>query len=867
MKKAAVATPNLHLKEARELRGWSQKYVAEQIGADRYYLSRWEHGTASPSPFYRQKLCALFNKNAQELGLVPQKVSRSALALPDLPQASQTPITLPASVAASSPIHDPMLPSPLPAIAKPIGREEPLNRLRQRFCAGEGVVLASVNGLPGVGKTTIAVELAHDAAVQDHFRDGVLWAGLGPAPDVFAIMNHWGTLLGIPALQAAKLKSIEDWSRTLRASIGQRHILMVIDDAWRIEAALAFKFGGPHCAYLVTTRFPQIAQHFASAAGEVLVLHELNGADGLALLTRLAPEVVSSEPANANALVQAVGGLPLALTLMGRYLRTQMHSGQPRRIRTALERLQSADERLRLTESLALLERPPGLTSDTPLSLQTVIAVSDRQLDEPEQQALRALSLFPAKPNSFSEEAALAVSTAPVEVLDTLSDAGLLESNGPGRYTLHQTIADYAQAHRHDLTSYERMANYFAIYVEQHEKDFDELEQELPNILAALDVAHSHEQHESLVRCFNALFPFLFTRGLYAQQAGFHVEWVVNAARHLADEALLAEALLHQGKATYKQGNYAQAEACLQEARVVAQKVADAKLLSEILMALGVLARFRISLDLAESYLEESLAFAQQANIPKLLSMVLANLGNVYSDRGRYMDAEAYNQRGLEIARATGDREETVQFLINVSTIAILQGHYARGESIGQEALVLAREIGFLDAISVILTNLGGAALELKDYAKAEAYISEALEVARRIEDTKVISANLGSLGNLAVLQGQYEQAASYLQEALQIARRVGDIWLISAVLLECGELSLQQASIKEASEAFQEALTVSARGNQEVVASALYGLARVAAAQGDATEARRLGQESLGIFESMGNRMKDKVRAWLQKE
>jgi tetratricopeptide (TPR) repeat protein/transcriptional regulator with XRE-family HTH domain len=863
MKKAAVATPNLHLKEARELRGWSQKYVAGQIGADRYYLSRWEHGIASPSPYYRQKLCALFDKNAQELGLVSQKLRQSSASVPDAPQPPQMADILPALVTASGPIHDPMLPSPLPTSAKPIGREEQLQRLRQRFCAGEGIVLASVNGLPGVGKTTLAVELAHDEAVQAHYRDGVLWAGLGPTPDVFAIMSHWGTLLGIPALQAAKLKRIEDWSRTLRAMIGQGRFLMIIDDAWRIEAALAFKIGGPHCAYLVTTRFPQIAQHFAG--GEALVLHELSGVEGLALLTRLAPEVVTSEPANARTLVQAVGGLPLALTLMGRYLRTQMHGGQPRRIRTALERFLSADERLRLTESLPLLERPPGLASDTPLSLQTVIAVSDRQLDEPEQQALRALSLFPAKPNSFSEEAAIAVSAAPVEVLDTLSDAGLLESSGPGRYTLHQTIADYAQARRNDSSNYERMANYFAVYVEQHEKDFDELEQELPNIFAALEVAHSHKQDEGLVRCVNALFHFLFTRGLYAQEADVHVARAVSAARRLADAALLAEALLHQGKATYKQGNYAQAEVCLQEARAVAQEVADAKLLSEILMVLGVLARFRTSLDLAESYLEESLALAQQAHAPQLLSTVLANLGSVYSDRGRYADAETYNQQGLAIARANGDRGETVQFLINLSSIAILQGHYAQGESSGQAALTLARELGFLDAICVILTNMGGTALELKDYVKAEAYISEALEVARRIEDTKLVSVGLASLGNLAVLQGNFERATPYLQEALQIARRVGDMWLLSAVLLECGELYLHQNSISDASAVFQEALTVSALGNQEVVASALYGLARAAAAQGDAAEARRLGRESLDLFESMGNRMKDKVKAWLQ--
>ncbi len=73
MKKALKGNPNQQLKAERELRGWSQKYVADQIGADHYYLSRWEHGTSFPSPYYRSKLCLLFGKNAKELGLLREE--------------------------------------------------------------------------------------------------------------------------------------------------------------------------------------------------------------------------------------------------------------------------------------------------------------------------------------------------------------------------------------------------------------------------------------------------------------------------------------------------------------------------------------------------------------------------------------------------------------------------------------------------------------------------------------------------------------------------------------------------------------------------------------------------------------------------
>src|SRR6516162_7027651 len=62
---------NHALRRERELRGWSQGYVAERIGAPSpSYISRWERGVTIPMPYYREKLCRLFGKDAQELGFV-----------------------------------------------------------------------------------------------------------------------------------------------------------------------------------------------------------------------------------------------------------------------------------------------------------------------------------------------------------------------------------------------------------------------------------------------------------------------------------------------------------------------------------------------------------------------------------------------------------------------------------------------------------------------------------------------------------------------------------------------------------------------------------------------------------------------------
>lgn len=57
------------LKEERMQRGWSQARVAELIGTDAGNVSRWERGRSSPSPYFRERLCHLYEKKAQELGL------------------------------------------------------------------------------------------------------------------------------------------------------------------------------------------------------------------------------------------------------------------------------------------------------------------------------------------------------------------------------------------------------------------------------------------------------------------------------------------------------------------------------------------------------------------------------------------------------------------------------------------------------------------------------------------------------------------------------------------------------------------------------------------------------------------------------
>ncbi|GCE50835.1 putative membrane protein [Thermosporothrix hazakensis] len=65
------------LRREREKRGWSQARVAEQIGTEAVNVSRWERGYATPSPYFREKLCLLFGKDARELGFLENEEKNS----------------------------------------------------------------------------------------------------------------------------------------------------------------------------------------------------------------------------------------------------------------------------------------------------------------------------------------------------------------------------------------------------------------------------------------------------------------------------------------------------------------------------------------------------------------------------------------------------------------------------------------------------------------------------------------------------------------------------------------------------------------------------------------------------------------------
>ena len=824
--------PNHQLRHEREQRGWSQQKVAEAVGTTARTVSRWELGLSRPYPYFREQLCALFGKNVTELGLLSEndpviEPVHVAKASGDSGQEDSLLVKEGANGSRSHfpDIYDPAIPPSLAGQSELVGREDLLEQIKHQLQVGEQVALTALNGLPGVGKTALAIALATDPDIKARFRDGILWAGLGPGADMQGLLHHWGLLLGLVHEDMMKLQDMRAWAIALRRAIGQRRMLLVIDDAWRLEDALALQVGGPLCSYIVTTRLASLAAQIAN--DEVVFVPELNEEDGITLLNRFRPEIVQQEPETARELVNLVGGLPLAQVLMGRYLHTQAVSKQPGRLQRAVEQLRSTEHRLRLAIPALALSRPSSPAVESSWSLQAAIAVSDQQLDPQARKALRALSVFPAKPNSFSEDAALAVARVPVEVLDSLSDSGLLESWDRGYYTLHQTIADYARSQLDDQSAYENLIDYYIDYVEENWENFSALAIENTNIVAALEVAYQRKMQEKYVRLFSA-FSRLFLRLGQIDVYERHVQRAYEAAQSVADVDGMMHVLFHLANLQDKRGEYEKGEGNVQRALKLARQHAPDHPMLGLTYATGCrLALSKCDYRLAEERANTALRLGLQRQDKLVTQFAYAALAWTAGSVGKYQELEYYAQEILKRARQDNSHEFLCFGLLFLGQKKISEGEYDKAQEYAQECLDRANDINY------------------------DEFACQALELLSQSER----------------LQGKHQQAHEHAEEGLVRAQRNNIVRLAATMQIVLGEALLARKRIKEAEAVFREAQRTTPETLVRLHAMALYGLARVEAAKGNLPAARTYGEESLKTLTEIGHYERESVSKFMQRE
>jgi transcriptional regulator with XRE-family HTH domain len=213
-KKARQAKRNALLRRARQARGWSQEQVAQTLDTEVQNISRWETGVAKPKPDTIQKLCTLFGKSPQELGFLQEHPT-------------------PQPYHPSAPVYDYAIPVHFDDPRDFVGRDRLLREIEQSLRSSQHVTLSALYGLPGVGKTALAVALAHNTNVRECFTGGVLWAGLGKQPNIVGVLSRWGKQLGMNDADMEKLNTPDSWAGAIRAAIAERRMLIVLDDAWR----------------------------------------------------------------------------------------------------------------------------------------------------------------------------------------------------------------------------------------------------------------------------------------------------------------------------------------------------------------------------------------------------------------------------------------------------------------------------------------------------------------------------------------------------------------------------------------------------------------------------------------------------------
>lgn len=272
----------------------------------------------------------------------------------------------------------------------------------------------AIDGMPGVGKTSLAVHVAHRVAPT--FPDGGLYLdlhGFTPGHEPLEPQAALGRLLG--ALDVAHPPdSAAERAALWRSELSRRRVLVVLDNAVDAEQLRPLLPGAGKSAVLVTSR-----QRLVSLDGVPPVsLEPLAGNDAARLFGRAAGLALTEEEAVGQVLRQC-GGLPLALRMAGARLRHR-----PGWTVAVLA------ERLR----------------DNASRFDSVFGMSLQQLDAGQRRVFRLLGVLPGA--DFDAAAAGALADMPSDrlgaVLEELVDAHLLQEISPGRYRMHDLIRQYA---------------------------------------------------------------------------------------------------------------------------------------------------------------------------------------------------------------------------------------------------------------------------------------------------------------------------------------------------------------------------------------------------------------------------------------
>ncbi len=736
--------------------------------------------------------------------------------------------------------------------ARFLGREPLMDNLVARLLA-DGAPAVAVYGLPGVGKSSVAVMLAHHKRLLAHFSDGILWAGLGLTPDLPSLLLRWATALEIDISQ---LRTDGEKAQALRDAIGHRRLLLVIDDAWQIDPARILRCGGPNCAYLLTSRDRGLARAFAGAdqSVEIPVLAE---DPAHTLLRGLAPEAWQANPAAAAHLADSVNGLPLALELLGGYLADPQNSTFAELIDASLAEMADPARRLALA-SIRL-----GDGSGTPVTLQATIALSLEALPEAVQSLFYALGAFAPQPARFDSAAAQAVAVAtPVAGADLRSLAllaarHLLEVAPDESLSLHQTLADVART-RTPAEAVTRHREHYLERVNADREDWQAIEAVYPQIQHAWQQTISTDP--VAVEFVDTLETYQTRRGLWNDR----LDWLavaVETAESNGDSKSQARMLNEFGVVYDALGEKEKALGYYEEALPLRRQVGGRSGEATTLNNIGAVYRSLGEMEKALGYYAEALPLFRQVGDRSGEAATLNNIGAVYRSLGEMEKALEYYEETLPLSHQVGDRSGEATTLNNIGIVYSALGEKEKALGYYAEALPLIRQVGDRSGEAATLNNIGAVYRSLGEMEKALGCYAEALLLFRQVGDRSGEATTLSNIGAVYDGLGEKGKALGYFEEALPLSHQVGDRSGEATTLNYIGLVYDALGEKEKALGYYAEALPlIRQAGDRSGEAATLNNIGLVYDALGEKEKALGYYEEALPLRRQVGDRFGESV-------
>jgi DNA-binding XRE family transcriptional regulator len=523
-----------YIRYMRERHGLTQETLAVEAGVAPNTIQGWEKGRR-PQPSLRLKIKQYFAQ------LEHERETHSV----------------------RKTIIDPYIPEPV----RLVGREMLVTQLVDYF-SWHPRALISLHGMGGIGKTSLAITLAHHQTIRKTF-DVLLWASPGQSFDIFKIFHRWGKLLGLSGTHIGTLKDEEAWRAALRTEILELSVLMFLDGVWSPEA---FSLLLPGSASLITARNETLVNfHHMRFAVPRLSYEESRALLSFEWTGKRAVTWGKEINEKVERLVSISQGHPFVLRLMGGYL----HQQKQHQIKPAMDQLN--DPVFRLTRLGERFRESPEIEQ----TLASCIALSVERLTAPQRFSLYRLSCHSDEP--LSQEAALALAQSDTETLSTLAHQTLLEMGDDGRYHLHQLISDYCQLHQNDQFRHETEKTFFRYihgFVETHAHDYEHLEKELPLIISVINRAQVSEAiaSEEVIALLLLLIPFLLEIGMNQRVLEYIHYW-----KRQASGLERTWFLLREGQAL-SPFDRAAAEECFEKALVQLERYPDELFLHWLLL-------------------------------------------------------------------------------------------------------------------------------------------------------------------------------------------------------------------------------------------------------------------------------------------